>query len=121
MSEKNKMASQESINATTTAASNTSSVVTVTAPAVGQTIFITGIIISASATIVTNPLAVTLTGVTGGTLTMQLPAASIAPLVLLFGVHPLRITPQVNAVLTLPALGTNVVGTSTLLYYIGAS
>lgn len=122
MAEKNKMASQESIVCSTTAASNTDSVATVTAPAVGQTIYVTGIIVSASATITTgNGVTAALTGTVGGTFSMRIPASSIAPVALLFGVHPLRITPQTNAVLTLPALGTNVVGTATLLYYIGAS
>jgi len=122
MSEKNKMASQESIVASTTAASNTDSVVTITAPATGMTIYITGLVVSASAAITTGGgVAVSVTGTVGGTFSMKLPASAIAPVVLLFGVHPLRITPGVNAVLTLPALGTNVVGTATLLYYLGAS
>lgn len=111
-----------SINASTTAASNTASVVTVAAKSatnLSMTTYITGIIMSSSG-VVAVAVAPTLTNVQGGTLTFQIPASAIAPVVLLFGVHPLRITPGQDAVLTLPALGSGITGTATLLYYYGA-
>lgn len=120
MPAKNELASNPSINATATAATNTASVVTITAKTnAGLTTYITGIILSSSGTIAAA-VAPTLSGVQGGTLTLQLPAAQVAPVVVLFGVHPLRITPGVDAVLTLPALGSGIVGSATLLYYYGA-
>ncbi len=123
MPAKNELMGKDVVTKTTTAASNTDSVVTVTAPTNSgvATLYIAGIILSANGTISTGGgVAPTLTGVVGGTLTFQIPPAGIAPIVMLFGVHPLKITAGVNAVLTLPALGTNIVGTATLLYYVGA-
>lgn len=124
MASKNELMGAPSIVATTTAASNTNTVVTVAAKSVtnlSMTTYITGIILSANGTITTaNGVAPTLTNTQGGTLTLQIPAAAIGPIVMLFGVHPLRITPGTDAVLTLPALGVNVIGTATLLYYYGA-
>lgn len=111
-----------SIVASTTAAADTASVVTIVNKAnPGLTIYITGIILSCSAAISTSGgVAPSLTGTQGGTLPLAFPASAIAPVVLLFGVHPLRIIPGTNAVLTLPALGASVVGTAVLLYYYGA-
>lgn len=120
MSAKNEITGKDVVTVSTTQ-TNASSVVTITAPpnTNNATIFIAGIILSASGA-VAAAVAVTLTGVVGGTLTLQLPASAIAPVVLLFGVRPLKITPGVNAVLTLPALGSGIIGTATLMYYIGA-
>lgn len=107
-----------------TSTANADAVVTITAKSstnLSMTTFVTGIILSANAAITTSGgVAATLTNVQGGTLTFQIPASAIAPVVLLFGVHPLRVTPGQNTVLTLPALGASVVGTATLLYYYGA-
>lgn len=121
MSSKNELTGKEVKNATTTA-THAAAVVTVTSPSVSanQTIYIAGILLSSSGTIAAA-VAVTLSGIDGGTLTIQLPAAAVAPVVLLFGVHPLRAIPGTNAVLTLPDLGAAILGTATLLYYIGAS
>lgn len=125
MPDRTELAANPSRNASTTAASNTDSVVTLAAQSstnLSMTTYITGIILSASATISTSGgVVATLTNVQGGTLSLQIPASAIAPVVLLFGVHPLRITPGQNAVLTLPALGVGVVGTATLLYFYGAA
>lgn len=121
MPSKNELTGKEATNATTSATHN-AAVVTITAKAdsLVMTTYIVGIILSSSGAL-TGPVAPTLTNVVGGDLTFQLPASAIAPVVMLFGVHPLRITPGANAVLTLPDLGAGIVGTATLLYYYGAA
>jgi hypothetical protein len=120
MPSKNELASKESV-AATTSATHAAAVVTVTAKVDSPvtTTYITGILLSASSAIAA-PVAATLTGVQGGTLTIQMPDTKVGPVSLIFGVHPLRITPGVDAVLTLPDLGASIVGTATLLYYYGA-
>lgn len=120
MSSRNELMAKEATIATNTA-TNANAVATVTALAdsVVSTTYVTGIIISASAAIAA-PVEATVTGLVGGTLKFELPAAQIAPVVLLFGVHPLRATPGTNVVLTVPALGASVVGSATLLYHYGA-
>jgi hypothetical protein len=119
MPTKNEIAANVAINASTSAAADTASVVTITAPTnAGLTIYITGIELSASGTI-GAAVAVTLTGVVGGTKTWRLPASAVAPIVIQYGVHPLKITQGVNAVLTLPALGAGISGTASINYYIG--
>lgn len=124
MANRNELMGSPSLVATTTAATNTDSVVTVPTKSItnlSMTTYITGIILSANGTITTgNGVAPTLTNTQGGTFKLQIPPAAIGPIVMLFGVHPLRITPGQDAVLTLPALGVNVIGTATLLYYYGA-
>ncbi len=124
MGAKQEMSANPSIVASTTSTADAAAVVTVTAKSstnLSMTTYITGIILSANAAISTSGgVAATLTNTQGGTFTMQVPASAIAPVVLLFGVHPLRITPGANAVLTFPALGASVIGTATLLYYYGA-
>lgn len=118
MAGKNKLTGQEVVVASTST-THADAVVTVTNKAnAGITIYICGIILSASGTIAVA-VAPTLTNATGGTLTLQLPASAIAPVALMFGVHPIKITQGQNAVLTLPDLGSGIIGTATLLYYFG--
>lgn len=125
MPSKNELTGKEVVVASTTA-TNSNAVVTITAPPNSRvsTIYVTGIALSASAPIVA-PVEATLVGVakadgTSATIPMELPASAIAPVVIQYGVHPLRGVPGTNVVLTLPALGSLVVGTATIYYYIGA-
>lgn len=120
MPSKNELTGNASLHLASTPAANTAAVVTVPASAnPGITTYICGVILSATAA-PASPVAATLAGVVGGTMTLEIPASAFAVIGLLFGVHPLKITQGVDAVLTLPALGGTTVGSASVLYYYGA-
>ncbi len=117
---------KEALVATATGTAGTSAVVTILAPTDSRvvTLYIVGIIISITAA-PTAALECTLSGVTlgdntAGTLPIEVSANATSPIVMLFGVHPLRIVPATNAVLTVPAVGGSAVANATLLFYRGA-
>jgi hypothetical protein len=97
-------------------AANTAAIATVTgiAKGAGGDLHLVGYQFSASAA----PAAavdVTITGLEDGTLTIAVPAAAFAPVVVMLP-RPLRVTPGTNLVGTLPALGGTTVGRMTLYY-----
>lgn len=125
MPAKNEIASKEAF-VSEALATNGNAVVTITAPSSSKvsTIYVTGISMSASGAPAAT-VAPTLTGITkgdntAGTATWQIPASAFAPIEIQYGVHPLRAVPGTNVVLTLPALGSGIIGTARIYYYIGA-
>lgn len=99
-------------------ATNAPATVTVSAPtAPGTTTYVTGIILSASGAIAA-PVVATLTNVAGsGDFKIQIPAITTKPIALYFWTHPLAINGGQDTTLTLPALGTGITGTATLLTF----
>lgn len=125
MSAKNELASKEAFASETTSSAGAGAVVTLTAPTNSKvaTLYITGISLSFSAA--PGAVAVTLSGVmqsdnTAGTRTWQISANATAPIEIQFGVHPLRIVPATNAVLTVPSVGGSTVVTAALYAFKGA-
>jgi len=109
----------------TAAASQTNATTTVTITAPSQvggqntnTIFVTGIMISASAAPAATQRA-TVTGPQAANFGINLPAAAFAPIVLPYGTHPLIVTAGANLVVSVPALGAGVVCDVVVHYYIG--
>lgn len=100
-------------------ASNTAAVVTIAAPNNGKTIFLTGVIFSADAA----PAGARTATVAGGdaTLSFYIPASAFAPIMVPFGSHPVKIAAGSDAVVTLPALGAGVNGSTVVLYYYGSA
>jgi len=89
-------------------ATNATATATINAPADQRyTLYITQVSISFSAAPATSLLAELKDGATRK-FGWQLPAAAQSPLVVNFGLHPLKITPGNNAVLTVPAAGAGV-------------
>jgi hypothetical protein len=99
--------------ATATAAVATA---TKTAPgaASGRRLHLQGFIISASAA-PGAAVEATITGLEDGTITIQIPAAAFAPIVVNFGSSPLRGSAATNLVLNVPSLGGSVKCTATLI------
>lgn len=104
--------------ATVISDTNSAAIVTLSAPQSQlATNYITGIILSASGAIAA-PVAATLTDINGtGSLAFNLPAGTMPPFIQMFGTHPLEVIAGQDATLTLPALGTGIVGTATVLYF----
>lgn len=88
---------------------------TVTAPSnTTQQLFLYGFWYSADAA-PTALTTFTITGLTGGTITIRVPANAYAPVAMLFGTHPLRAIAGSNIVATLGAHGGSTLGSITLL------
>ncbi len=116
------LAAAVDVKVTTT--TNADTVVTITAPtgqdAKGRVVFLYGVILSASAAPAT-PVVASVAGVTGQTINMEIPASAFAPIVLALNTHPMQCSAGVDLVVTLPALGSGVVGSVTVFYKILAA
>jgi hypothetical protein len=106
---------------------NTPVTMTVTAPvSVDTTIYLAGFILSASAApdaakrvTITGPAAAP--GSTAlATVAVQIPAAAFAMLSRDWVTHPIKCVPGQNLVITIPALGSGVVGDATAFWFPGS-
>lgn len=91
--------------------------VTITAPKVGQTIFLNGVIISASAA----PAAAVEATITGPEVVMpiEIPAATFGPIGFGFGTHYVPCLQSANLVVTVPSLGSGVTCSLIVTYAFG--
>jgi hypothetical protein len=99
-----------------TAASNTASVVTITAPGVGRRIYVVGYTVSYSGTVA----AAVVPDIVSGAVVVdrfQVPAALLAPIVVGFA-RPMECPDNTSVVATAPAGGVGIVGTMVVRYFI---